>query len=155
MSVLRKVWKRFNAVIRRFSTHPMAQEAYVEIIKTFKAQIKSEYLDIKCYQFALLNQKRFMSSYPNSKWKAAMDEAVQEIVDLFAEEIYKNALYYEKKDLTVPAIMNYEDVIAKYPTSKYAQYAREKLAELESQALLIQQQEQKIDLDAPIMIGSQ
>ena len=117
----------YNTLIRRFSNLALSQEAYVEIVKAYKAQIKADYLDPKCYEFALIHQKRFAAAYPNSKWKLAMDDAVMEIIDLFAADVYKTALYYEKKDKKDAAEMYFKSLLSKFPNSKYAKYAKERL----------------------------
>ncbi|MCH9811321.1 outer membrane protein assembly factor BamD [bacterium] len=117
----------YTTLIRRFSNLPIAQEAYINIVKAYKAQIKSDYLDPKCYEFALITKKKFSAAYPNSKWKLMMDEAMIEIVDLFAEDVYKTALYYEKKDKKDAAEMYLRSLLSKYPESKYARFAKERL----------------------------
>ena len=117
----------YTTLIRRFANLPIAQEAYIKIVEAYKAQIKSDFLDSKCYEFALIAKKKFLAAYPNSKWKLAMDEAVLEITNLFAEDIYKSALYYDKKNNKDAAEMYLRSLLSKYPESKYARFAKERL----------------------------
>jgi outer membrane protein assembly factor BamD (BamD/ComL family) len=118
----------FSQLIRKFSNNPLAQESFIQIMKVYKRQIKVEYLDPKWYEFALLNKKKFDEIYPSSSLKGQMEEAMLEIIDLYAEEIYKSALFFEKKKKYVSATMYLETLIAKYPSSKYATLAVQKVA---------------------------
>jgi outer membrane protein assembly factor BamD (BamD/ComL family) len=140
----------YTGLVRRFSTLPLAQEAYVEIAKVYKKQVKDDYLDIKCYKFALINQKRFLSAYPSSNLKVEMEEIVLDIIDLFAEDVYKSALYFEKKENVTSAVMYLKDLVGKYPKSKFAALASQKIMTYELDSI------QKIDLqEASLLIGSE
>lgn len=140
----------YTGLIRRFPTMPLAQEAYIEIAKVYKKQIKDEYLDPKCYEFALINQKRFLAAYPSSSLKVQMEEIILEIVDLFAEDVYKSALYFEKKDNLESAVMYLKTLVAKYPNSRFAAYATEKIIAFELDSI------QKIKPEeASLLIGSE
>ncbi len=118
----------YSSLIRRFSNNPLAQESYVQIMKAYKQQIKVQYLDPKCYEFALLNKKRFELAYPSSPLKIEMEEAALDIIDLYAEDIYKSALYFDKKQKIESAIMYLQSLVAKYPSSRYASLAVQKIA---------------------------
>lgn len=118
----------FSSVIRRFSNNALAQDAYVQIMKVYKQQIKVQYLDPKCYEFALLNKKRFELAYPSSPLKVQMEEEELDIIDLYAEDIYKSALYFDKKKKIESAKMYLQSLVAKYPKSRYASLAVQKIA---------------------------
>lgn len=141
----------YNTIIRRFSNLSLAQESFVEIAKVYKAKIKSDYLDPKCYEFALINEKKFLATYPNSKWRVAMEEAVMEVIDMFAEDMFKSALYYDKKEQTQSAIMYLKALISKYPKSKYAVRASEKILDYSVESLA----DGAVNDDASELIGSQ
>ncbi len=118
----------FSNLIRRFPSNTLAQEAYVQIMKVYKKQIKVGYLDPKCYEFALLNKKKFDLAYPSSPLKVEMEEAELDIIDLYAEDVYKSALFFDKKRKIDSAKMYLQALIAKYPTSRYASLAVQKIA---------------------------
>ncbi|MCH9616969.1 MAG: Cell division coordinator CpoB [Chlamydiia bacterium] len=140
----------YTALIRRFPTLPLAQESYIEIAKVYKKQVKDDYLDVKCYKFALINQKRFLSAYPSSNLKVQMEEIVLDIIDLFAEDVYKSALYFEKKDNVTSAVMYLKSLVSQYPKSKFAVLASQKIAAFELESI------QKVDLEeASLLIGSE
>ncbi|MCH9621231.1 MAG: Outer membrane protein assembly factor BamD [Chlamydiia bacterium] len=120
-----------NNLIRRFPRNPLAQEAYVNIAKVYRKQIKVLYLDPRCYELALLNKKRFDMEYPSSPLKIEMEEVVADIVDYFAEDIYKSAIYFDKRNNSESSIMYLRSLVQKYPTSKYAIYATQKIAAYE------------------------
>jgi len=120
-----------NNLIRRFPRNPLAQEAYVQIAKAYKAQIKTQYLDPRCYELALINKKRFDVEYPSSPLKVEMEEEVADIIDYFAEDVYKSAIYFEKKNNEESSVMYLKSLVKKYPTSKYAILATQKIAAYE------------------------
>jgi outer membrane protein assembly factor BamD (BamD/ComL family) len=120
-----------NNLIRRFPRNPLAQEAFVEIAKVYKKQIRVLYLDPRCYELALINKKRFDIQYPSSKFKIEMEETVADITDFFAADIYKSAVYFDKKNGQESSIMYLRSLVQKYPTSKYAILATQKIAAYE------------------------
>ncbi len=118
-------------LIRRFPRDALAQQAYVEIVKVYRAQLKALYLDPKCYELALSNKKKFDIEYPSSPLKIEMEEVVADIVNFFAEDVYKSALYFDKKKNPESCMMYLKTLISKYPTSKYAPLAMQKLTAYE------------------------
>lgn len=121
-----------NSLIRRFPRSPLAQEAYLQIGKVYKRQVKVLYLDPRCYELAVLNKKKFDMQYPSSKYKLEMEEILNDITDCFAEDIYKSAMYFEKKSHKESAAMYLRSLIQKYPTSKFAILATQKIAAYET-----------------------
>jgi outer membrane protein assembly factor BamD (BamD/ComL family) len=126
----------FNTLIRKFSRNSLSQKAYIEIAKVYKKQIKALYLDPKSLEFALINQKRFNLDYPSSKFKDEMEKEVNSIIDLYAEDVYKSALYFDKKNEKESAIMYYKSLVAKYPKSKFSSLALEKVASYEAENIM-------------------
>ena len=126
----------FNTLIRKFARNSLSQKAYIEIARVYKKQIKTLYLDPKCLDFALINQKRFDLDYPSSKFKQEMEEEVLSIIDLFAEDIYKSALYFDKKNQKESAIIYYKSLISKYPQSRFSSLAFEKVTSYEADTII-------------------
>jgi len=118
-------------LIRRFSTDTLAQQSYVEIAKVYRAQLKALYLDPKYYELALSNKRKFEIEYPSSALKGEMEEVVADIVNFFAEDAYKSALYFDKKKNPESCMMYLKTLISKYPTSKYAPLAMQKITAYE------------------------
>lgn len=141
----------YNAIIRRFPRNALSQQAYIEIAKVYKKQIRSDYLDPKCYEFALINQKNFEQAYPSSKWKVEMEEVITDIIDLFAEDVYKSAMYFDKKQNSDSCIMYLKSIVVKYPKSKFASLAMQKIAAYELEIL----QDQTERNQSSILIGSE
>lgn len=125
----------FNMLIRKFPKNYLAQKAYIEIAKTYEREVRVLYLDPKCFEFAMINQKRFHLDYPSSKLKKEMEDVVVRIIDLFAEDVYKSALYFDKKNKIKSAIMYLKNLITKYPKSKYAILAMQKITSYDVDAI--------------------
>lgn len=117
----------YSNLIRRFPTDTLAQQSYIEIAKVYRAQLQALYLDPKCYELALSNKKKFDLEYPSSPLKIEMEEVIADITNFFAEDIYKSALYFYKKNNPESCMMYLKTLISKYPTSKYAPLAMQKL----------------------------
>lgn len=131
-------------LIRRFPKNILAQKAYVQIVKNYNAKVCYEYLDPRAYEFAMINQKKFANSYPSSTLRKEMDEQVLAITDLFAEDVYKSAMYFDKKDNKESALMYYRSLLQKYPKSKFALRAANKIAEYEEKQKLLNSNESAI-----------
>ncbi len=124
-------------LIRRFPRDTLAQQSYIEIVKVYRNQLKALYLDPKFYELALSNKKKFELEYPSSSLKLEMEEVIADIINFFAEDVYKSALYFDKKKNPESCMMYLKTLISKYPTSKFAPLAMQKLTvyELDSDKL--------------------
>jgi len=79
---------------------------------------------------ALQNFTRFIRRFPDNPNRTEAEEKIRELIDQKAEKAYAIANYYNSPDSFTGARIYYQEVIDKYPESRYARMAEKKLAEL-------------------------
>ncbi|MDP8276533.1 MAG: outer membrane protein assembly factor BamD, partial [Candidatus Euphemobacter frigidus] len=92
----------------------------------YEEALRSDY-DPKEVDKAVRYFKRFVKRYPNNPIRAEADEKISELIDLKAEKAYDIAAFYESAGSPEGARLYYRKIIDKYPDSRYARLAREKL----------------------------
>ena len=126
----------YKDLIRRFPKSTLAEDAYIEIAKTYVEELKHDYLDEKKYQLALINEEKFLLDYPLTEKKQKIRSILNDIEDVLAENIYKSSLYFRKKDNKQSEIMYLNSMVIKYPNSKYAPIAVKRLEECEVERII-------------------
>ncbi len=79
---------------------------------------------------ALQNFTRFVKSFPDNPKRGEAEEKIIELIDYKAEKAYAIGNYYNSPDSYAGARIYYQEVIDKYPESRYAALAKKKLAKL-------------------------
>lgn len=95
----------------------------------YEEALRSDY-DPKEVNKATRYFKRFIKRYPDNPLRAEADEKISELIDLKAEKAYDIAAFYERTDSPEGARLYYRKIIDRYPDSRYARLAREKLLKL-------------------------
>jgi outer membrane protein assembly factor BamD len=79
---------------------------------------------------ALQYLTRFIRRFSDNPNRSEAEEKILELIDHKAEKAYAIANYYNSPDSFTGARIYYQEIIDKYPESRYARLAEKKLAEL-------------------------
>lgn len=73
---------------------------------------------------------RFIRNFPDDQNRTKAEEKISEMIDQKAEKAYAIADFYNSEDSSTGAQLYYQEIIDKYPDSRYARLAQEKLKNL-------------------------
>ena len=121
----------YQTLIRRFPKHPLSVESYIGIAQVYLMQSKDRYPDQDYLDLAEINLKKFKSSFPKEEKIAEAERLLLEMKELFANNLYDTARFYERTKKPHAAHIYYDRIVAKYPQTKAAELAAKRLEKLE------------------------
>ncbi len=124
----------FQQLIRRYPRHALASEAYVSIIRAYLGQAKSEYADPNFLDLAEINYKKFEEAFPSDEKLALAGSIIIEMREIYAEDLYATALFFERAKKPLASRIYYTKVLAKFPGTVHAEkvpFRLERLKKLE------------------------
>ncbi len=95
----------------------------------YREALRADY-DQREVDEAVRNLRRFIHSFPEDPNRTRAEEMIVELMDRKAKKAFEIARYYESKGSPAGARIYYREVAERYPESKYAGPAREKLDEM-------------------------
>ncbi|MFH1621746.1 MAG: outer membrane protein assembly factor BamD [Candidatus Omnitrophota bacterium] len=126
----------FEKVIASYPDSEWAEAARYQVAQTASlASLKSDY-DQELTQEAKERYEEFLTKHPDAE---ISEEAQDEILDLTDKEAQKDfnvGQFYEKQRSFSSAAIYYEDVIRKYPKSKWAEESMERIKILREEGKL-------------------
>lgn len=123
----RRAKESFNNLIKNFPNSPLADKAeYQAAHCAFKFSLDPSY-DQKATDEAITEFKQFVEENPDSKLSKNAKEKLGELNNKRAKKIFDVAVFYEKQGKENSAAIYYEEVVKKYPNTKWGSKAVEKL----------------------------
>jgi len=89
--------------------------------------------DKKALEQALFYYRRYLREYPEGEYAQAVEERIAEVDHRRAESGFQVGVYYERRGKYRAALIYYEDVVARFPLSPYAEEAEERAARMRTQ----------------------
>jgi len=86
--------------------------------------------DRKALEQALLYYRRYLREYPKGEYAEVVEERIAEVDHRRAESSFQVGVYYERRGKYRAALIYYEDVVARFPLSPYAEEAEERAARM-------------------------
>lgn len=121
-----------QTVIRRFPKQEAAAEAFLAIHQVYLEQCKNTSLDLDLLDLAEVNLRKFRLAFPREPRLEAAETIFGEMKELFAENLLETGRFFERTKKIPSSLIYYNKVIAKYPQTKAAVEAGQKLSELQS-----------------------
>jgi outer membrane protein assembly factor BamD (BamD/ComL family) len=121
-----------DLLIRRFPKHDLAAAAYLEKSHVYLLQCKDKFLDPALLDLADVNLRKFRLAFPREERLAGAEQDLAEMQEIFAENLLETGRFFQKTDKIPASIIYYSKVIAKYPQTKAAATAKEKLESLQA-----------------------
>ncbi len=117
----------FQTLIRRFPKHPLACDSYIAITKVYLEQSRKEYPDPDYLDLAEINARKFKMDFPSHPKIAVIEEMLVKMKEIFAEELYETAQFYERTKKSNAALIYYSKIISKYPGTKIAMKSQKRM----------------------------
>jgi outer membrane protein assembly factor BamD (BamD/ComL family) len=114
-------------LIRRFPKNEEAAEAYLEINRVYLTQCKTTSLDLDLLDLASVNLKKFHLAFPRESRLEEAESTYSQTQELFAENLLETGKFFERTKKKGASKIYYNKVVSKYPSTKAASLAREKL----------------------------
>jgi outer membrane protein assembly factor BamD len=120
----------YNQVLTNYPGTEYIQLALFNIgVCHYNEALSADY-DSREVDKALRHLNKFVKRFPDDPNLAEAEEKISELIDSKAEKAYAIAEFYNTPDSSTGARIYYQEVIDRYPKSRYADSAREKLEEL-------------------------
>jgi len=132
----------FQNLIRRFPKHPLAVSSYVEVCRTYLLQAQGEYPNPDFLDLAEINLGKFQDNFPGDVKIVQAKEIFQEMQELYAENLYETGKFYERTKKPGAAQLYFTKLSNRYPTTKAALQAKERLLKYEKPAPAVDPQEE-------------
>ncbi|MDE3045605.1 MAG: outer membrane protein assembly factor BamD [Verrucomicrobiota bacterium] len=120
-----------HLLIRRFPKDEAAAAAYLEINRIYLEQCKNTSLDLDLLDLAEVNLRKFHLAFPRELRLKEAETVVAETQELFAQNLFETGRFFERTHKLPASLLYYNKVVAKYPTTKAAESARQKLDALQ------------------------
>ena len=114
-------------LIRRFPKTDAAAQAYLDIANVYFEQSKNSSLDLDILELAEVNVRKFKTAFPREPRIEEAEHTLAETNELFAANLFETGRFFERTKKKSASIIYYTRVLAKYPDTKAAVAAREKL----------------------------
>ena len=120
-----------HLLIRRFPKDESAAEGYLEINRIYLEQCKQTSLDLDTLDLSEVNLRKFRLAFPREPRLKEAEHIVAETQELFAQYLLETGRFFERTHKLPASQLYYNKVIAKYPDTKAAESARQKLDALQ------------------------
>ena len=110
----------FTRFIEFYRTDDRVEQAAFERIQAYAALSPRFELDQTDTRQALVYIRGYLQQYPESANAVAAEALRQELREKLARKQYEAARLYERRELYDAAVIAYQEVLAEYPTSSYA-----------------------------------
>lgn len=133
----------FQTLIRRFSKHPLAVEAFVEIGIVYLNQSKTEYPDPDYLDLAELNLRKFRAAFPTEEKLKVATRNYRKMEEHYASNLWETARFYERTNKPGAAKIYYSKIVKSYPDSQYAKRSKERIPYLEAKLTKLESKKAK------------
>jgi len=121
-------------VVDNFEEGERREDALFRVGECYSKKARRARYDKKAIEQALFYYRRCLREYPKGKHVKEVEQRIAELDHRRAKGIYEVALYYEKRRQYRAALIYYEDLMAKFPLSPYAEEAQERIAAIGKRA---------------------
>lgn len=121
----------YQQLIRRFPKNELTPKSYFSISKIYLQRSQHDIQDPDLLALALINQRKFKQEFPRDELVSEVDADVLAIKELFASNLFKTALFYERIDKPHASIVYYKSIIDQYPETLIAKRSQSRLSWLE------------------------
>lgn len=116
-----------HLLIRRFPKHELAAEGYLRINQIYLQQAEGQQLDPDLLDLAEGNVRKFRLAFPREPRLNDAEMVFSQMKEIYAENLLETGDFYRRRKQLDASILYYSKVIAKFPDSRAAVVAREKL----------------------------
>jgi len=124
--------RAFQQVIDEYPNSEYAAKAKFKIAQTsYKTALHEENRE-EITDAAISKFEGFKKAYPESYLQFEADEALKELREKKAKDVYDIAVFYQEREKYKSAELYYDDVVTKFSETSFAKLALEKMKEIEA-----------------------
>lgn len=127
MGEYRECIDTYQTLIRRFPKDEIVPECYLKIAEAYFQQSRYEFQNPDILALSELNARKFRDEFPKDERVAIVDQSVCRIRELYAKGLCDLGLFYERVGEPAAAAIYYQSSIEEFPTTKIAEFCRERL----------------------------
>lgn len=120
-----------DLLIRRFPKHDLAAQGFLEKSRAYLMQCREKSLDPALLDLADVNLRKFRLAFPRGERISDAEKDYGEMLEIFAEHLMETGRFFQKTKKTPASIIYYSKVLSKYPETKAAVEAKERLESLQ------------------------
>lgn len=114
-------------LIRRFPKHELAAEGYLQINKVYLQQCQKQHLDPDLLDLAEANVRKFGQAFPREPRLVEAQQSLDEMKEIYAKNLLETGEFYQHRKQKDASRIYFANVMSKYPNTRSAIAAREKL----------------------------
>jgi outer membrane protein assembly factor BamD (BamD/ComL family) len=120
-----------DLLIRKFPKHELAAAAYLEKSHVYLMQCKEKSLDPSLLDLADVNLTKFKLAFPREERLKEAEEELERMKEFFADHLLQTGKFFEKTGKAAASLIYYHKVVANYPSTQAAAFAKEKIESAE------------------------
>jgi outer membrane assembly lipoprotein YfiO len=120
-----------DLLIRRFPKHDLAAQGFVQKSHSYLMQCRDKCLDPALLDLAEVNLRKFRLAFPREERIVEAEKDFTEMQEIFAEHLMETGRFFQKTKKVPASIIYYTKVLSKYPETKAAAEAQERLEKLQ------------------------
>lgn len=113
----------YQTLIRKFPKNELTPDAYLNMLKVYLAESRIEFQNPDILSFADITLRKFKQDFPKDERVNEGEAVVASIYEVFASGIYSIGEFYLRTKHPRAAVIYYQMVIAKFPTTRMAERA--------------------------------
>jgi len=121
-----------DLLIRRFPKHDLAAQGFLEKSRAYLSQCKEKSPDPALLDLAEVNIRKFKLAFPREGRIADAEKDFSEMEEIFAQHLMETGRFFQKTKKVPASIIYYSKVLSKYPQTKAALEAKERLETLQA-----------------------
>ena len=120
----------YYTLIRRFSKHELAPEAYLAIMRIYHDQSKSHMNDPDLLEIATTHLNNFYEDFPRDERIAEAEMLIAGMREACAKSLYDIGQLYENMKKNQAAVIYYASAVEQFPTTRVAKDCQKRLDSL-------------------------
>ena len=137
-----------QTLIRRFPTHVLAPESYLEVGRAYMQQMRQEFPDPDLYDLALINLEQFKKHFPTEPRVSVLEKQLLDLQETLAKQLFEIGSFYQRTKKYNAAALYYSIILHRYGETKYAYQSKSALKKMNRTLVSNHKQEESIVVDA-------
>ena len=130
IEAFRESIEAYSSLINNFSDHQLVPQAYLEIAKVYREQMKKEPNNPDLLPLVKVHQKKYQLAYPRGLYSSELDSCISDMEEMQAEGLYKIGQFYEKMKRQQASLIYYSHALESFPKAKVTIKCKERIENL-------------------------
>lgn len=122
----------YQVFLKKFSGHRDVPDVYLSIADLYLKQLESNSRNPDLIDLAQIYYNKFQKDYPQHKNIQKFLEKFSKMQEIYAQDLYKTGLFFEKKKQPQASVIYYSSVLMQYPKTSAAELSKKRLEVLDN-----------------------